>query len=270
MATRTNGIKRAGTPVVAFLSDFGTQDSYVAEVKAKLLGADPRPLVVDITHDVTPHLPAAGAFHLLRAYWHFPPGTIFLAIVDPGVGSSREAIAVEAGPYRFVGPGNGVLRWAVDDAARRAKLPARVRVIEAEGPASATFHGRDLFAPAIVQWLKFPRAFLKRPEGQLGGLPFPEAVVRSGEAKGILLHEDRFGNLVTNIPSSVAVNGGRVEDRSVVLRPVPTYGAIPEGGFGLVAASHGFWEIASKDSSAAGRLKVKLGQGVTLFVDAAH
>lgn len=262
--------KHERPPVVAFLSDFGARDSYVAEVKAKLLVANPMPLVVDVTHEVSSHLPAAGAFHLLRAYRHFPKGTYFLAIVDPGVGSLRDAIVVDTGHYRFIGPGNGVLRWAVDDACQRGKTEAVVKKLAVDLKASATFHGRDVFAPAIVRWLENPRAFAKRPEGQLGGLPFPEARVENGTARGIILHEDHFGNLVTNVPASVAVTGGSVDDRSVRLVTAATYAEIAEGAFGLVAASHGFWEIASRESSAAARLKVKLGQGVALTVDAAQ
>jgi S-adenosylmethionine hydrolase len=257
-------------PVVAFLSDFGSKDSYVAEVKAKLLEAEPAPLVVDVTHEVSPHLPLAGAFHLLRAYRHFPRGTIFLAIVDPGVGSARDALVVEAGGYLFVGPGNGVLRWAVDDAAARTRTAAVVRTLAVERGASATFHGRDVFAPAIVSWLRDRKVFAKRPEGQLGGMPFPQAEVRDGRAYGVLLHEDHYGNLVTNVPGSMAVVGGRVADRGVPLRAVETYAAIPSGELGVLVSSHGFWEIAARETSAAARLKVKLGHGVELELDASR
>jgi S-adenosylmethionine hydrolase len=256
--------------VVAFLSDFGLRDSYVAEVKAKLLEAEPVPLIVDITHEVSPHLPLAGAFHLLRAYRHFPRGTIFLAIVDPGVGSARDALVVEAGGYLFVGPGNGVLRWAVDDAVARTRTAAVVRTLALDHGASTTFHGRDVFAPAIVSWLRNRRAFANRPEGQLGGTPFPRAEVRDGRAYGVLLHEDHFGNLVTNIPGSMAVVGGRVAHRSVPLRVVETYAAIPSGELGVLVSSHGFWEIAARETSAATQLKVKLGHGVELELDASR
>lgn len=256
-------------PVVAFLSDFGSRDSYVAEVKARLLAAAPKPLIVDITHEVSAHQPLAGAFHLLRAYKHFPEGTVFLAVVDPGVGSAREAIVVEAGSFRFVGPGNGVLRWAADEAARQTRSVPVVRTLAVERGISATFHGRDLFAPAIVKWLANPQAFEKRPEGQLGGMPFPEHVPREGKVHGIILHEDHFGNLVTNVPSVIGVKGGHVDDRGVTLAVADTYAAIPEGELGLVASSHGFWEIAACQASASARLKVRVGHGVTLEPDSA-
>jgi len=268
VTTRTKKSKRV--PVVAFTSDFGSRDSYVAEVKAQLLDFDPVLLVVDITHQVDSYLPAAGAFHLLRAYRHFPPGTTFLAAVDPGVGGARDALAVSVGHYRFVGPGNGVLRWAVDDAAQRLNATADVRTIAVSAGASPTFHARDVFAPAILDWFRNPKAFAKRTEGQLGGMPFPEPLLHEKAVRGIVIHEDHFGNLVTNIPSNISVTAGIVDDRSVRLERVPTYAAISDGVFGLVAASHGFWEIALRESSASARLQVKLGQGITLAVDASR
>ncbi len=102
-------------PVIALLTDFGTRDHYAGTMKGVALGICPDATLVDITHDVPPHDVLAGALELAAAYRYFPPGTIFLAVVDPGVGSARRGIAAEAGDYRFVAPDNGVLTLVLDD-----------------------------------------------------------------------------------------------------------------------------------------------------------
>src|SRR5919107_2420268 len=138
-------------PVIALLSDFGTRDHYAGTMKGVMIGICPDLTLVDITHDITPHDVVEGALQLAASYRFFPPGTIFLAIVDPGVGSSRRGIAAEAGDYRFVAPDNGVLTAILQE------IPPK-RIVElterryARPTVSRTFEGRDRFAPAAA-WL---------------------------------------------------------------------------------------------------------------------
>src|SRR6476620_5288893 len=138
-------------PVIALLSDFGARDHYAGTMKGVMIGICPDVTIVDITHEVSPHDVMEGTLQLAASYRYFPAGTIFLAVVDPGVGSSRRGIAVEAGDYRFVAPDNGVLTAALRD------LPPK-RVVElterryARPTVSRTFEGRDRFAPAAA-WL---------------------------------------------------------------------------------------------------------------------
>src|SRR5687767_396729 len=138
-------------PVIALLSDFGTRDHYAGTMKGVMLGICPDATLVDITHDVPAHDVVDGALQLAAACRYFPPGTIFLAVVDPGVGSARRGIAAEAGDYRFVAPDNGVLTLAL-----REQPPKRVVELTerryARPTVSRTFEGRDRFAPAAA-WL---------------------------------------------------------------------------------------------------------------------
>ena len=138
-------------PVIALLSDFGTRDHYAGTMKGVMIGICPDVTFVDITHDITPHDVMEGALQLAASCRYFPAGTIFLSVVDPGVGSSRRGIAVEAGDYRFVAPDNGVLTAALRD------VPPK-RIVElterryARPTVSRTFEGRDRFAPAAA-WM---------------------------------------------------------------------------------------------------------------------
>src|SRR6266511_1943167 len=138
-------------PVIALLSDFGSRDHYAGTMKGVMIGICPGVTFLDITHDITPHDVVEGALQLAASYRFFPAGTIVLAIVDPGVGSPRRGIAVEAGDYRFVAPDNGVLTAVLRE------LPPK-RIVElterryARPTVSRTFEGRDRFAPAAA-WL---------------------------------------------------------------------------------------------------------------------
>src|SRR3954464_4569688 len=138
-------------PVIALLSDFGTRDHYAGTMKGVMIGICPDVTFVDITHEITPHDVMEGALQLAASCRYFPAGTIFLSVVDPGVGSSRRGLAVEAGDYRFVAPDNGLLTAVLQ------QIPAK-KIVElterrhARATVSRTFEGRDRFAPAAA-WL---------------------------------------------------------------------------------------------------------------------
>src|ERR687889_2216544 len=138
-------------PVIALLTDFGTRDHYAGTMKGVILGICPDVTLVDITHDIPPHDVVTGALELAASYKYFPAGTIFVAVVDPGVGSARRGVAVDTGDYRFVAPDNGVLTQVLRE------MPAR-KVVElterryARPTVSRTFEGRDRFAPAAA-WI---------------------------------------------------------------------------------------------------------------------
>ena len=138
-------------PVIALLSDFGTADHYVGTMKGVMLGICPEAALVDITHDVPPHDLRTGARQLAASYRYFPAGTVFLAVVDPGVGSSRRGIAVETADHRFVAPDNGLLSAVLDEAPARRVVELTERKF-ARATISRTFEGRDRFAPAAA-WL---------------------------------------------------------------------------------------------------------------------
>src|SRR5262245_45537954 len=138
-------------PIIAFLSDFGTRDHYAGTMKGVVVGICPDVTIVDITHDIEPHDVAGGALELAASFKYFPAGTIFLVVVDPGVGSTRRGIAAEAGDYRFVAPDNGVLGGVFGEIAPKRVVELTERKY-ARPSVSRTFEGRDRFAPA-AGWL---------------------------------------------------------------------------------------------------------------------
>ena len=186
-------------PVIALLTDFGTLDHYAGTMKGVILGICPDVTFVDITHDIPAHDLLTASLELAASYKYFPAGTIFLVVVDPGVGSARRGIAADTGDYRFVAPDNGVLTAVLRD------TPAR-RVVElterryARPTVSRTFEGRDRFAPAAA-WLAkgVDLSALGRSAGAVQQLSIPAPSVNDTAIAGEVLRVDRFGNLVTNI-----------------------------------------------------------------------
>jgi S-adenosylmethionine hydrolase len=186
-------------PVIALLTDFGTRDHYTGTMKAVVLGICPDVTLIDITHDIPPHDMTTAALELAASYKYFPVGTIFLVVVDPGVGSARRGIAADTGDYRFVAPDNGVLTAVLKE------TPAK-RVVElterryARPTVSRTFEGRDRFAPA-AGWLAkgVDLSALGRSAGAIQQLAIPSPEIAGDVLSGEVLRIDRFGNLVTNI-----------------------------------------------------------------------
>ncbi len=255
-------------PVVAFLSDFGTRDHYAGSMKGVVLGVCPDATLVDIGHDIPEHDVLAGALELAACYRYFPPGTIFLVVVDPGVGSSRRGIAVECGDYKFVAPDNGVL-----SAVFRETPPKRVVELTerkyARPTVSRTFEGRDRFAPA-AGWLAKGIALvsLGKSISNYRVIDLPKPVAGQGELTGEVVRVDRFGNLITNIDrrtfeqladgAGVAITAG---DRDVP-RLVATYAEAPAGEICALFGSTDHLEIAINAGDAARTLGLGRGSRV--------
>ena len=256
--------------VIALLTDFGTRDHYAGTMKGVVLGICPDATLVDITHEVPAHDVLAGALELAASFKYFPSGTIFLVVVDPGVGSTRRGIAVQAGGYTFVCPDNGVLTAVLADMAidRAVELTERRY---ARATVSKTFEGRDRFAPAAA-WLAKGIALpaLGRPAGALHRLDIPQPVVGGDEIRGEVLRVDRFGNLITNVSRGVferLVAGASVDVR-IGSEPVPrfvsTYADVDRGGVCALVGSSDHLEIAVNGGSAAERLALGRGAPVTI------
>lgn len=186
-------------PVVALLTDFGTRDHYAGTLKGVLLGVCPDATLVDIGHEVPSHDVLTGALELAACYRYFPVGTIFLVVVDPGVGSSRRVLAADTGDYRFVAPDNGVL------SAVFAETPPK-KVVElterkyARPTVSRTFEGRDRFAPAAGHLAKgVSLVSLGKSVSNYVVLDLPKPAIVDGDLHGVVVRVDRFGNLITNI-----------------------------------------------------------------------
>lgn len=184
--------------LVTLLTDFGTSDPYVAAMKGALLTRCPRAQIVDISHDIPPHNVLAGAVVLAEAARHFPPGTLHVAVVDPGVGTDRRILAAQCGEQMFLLPDNGVITM-VADAAPIEDLVV-VRNIDVLGGVSMTFHGRDVFAPLAAQLLNGLALQRLGPQpDSYRQLEIPVPVRSAGVVVGQVIYVDQFGNLVSNI-----------------------------------------------------------------------
>ena len=256
-------------PTVAFLSDFGTRDHYAGTLKAVVLSVCPDATLVDIGHEIPPHDVLAGALELAACYKYFPAGTIFLVVVDPGVGSSRRGLAAEAGDYKFVAPDNGVLTAVLDE------HPAK-RIVElterryARPTVSRTFEGRDRFAPAAA-WLAkgIDLAALGRPAGTVQRVAIPQPQIGTDRIDGEVVRVDRFGNLITNIDRKMfeKLAGGPLDIRvgtHQVSRVVSTYTDASPGDVCALFGSTDHLEIAANGASAA--VHLDLGRGASVHV----
>ena len=243
--------------IITLLTDFGTADGYVGEMKGVLLSHAPDVQLVDISHDIPPQDIERARLTVARVWRRFPEGTVHLVVVDPGVGSSRAALAVQSDGRYLVGPDNGVLSPAL--------LAATARVIELPLPAtaSATFHGRDVFAPAAAALARGePLDVLGREAAKPVIRRTPEPVRRAdGGIEGEVIAVDRFGNAVTNL---VGLRGGTVSVGGTTILVRHTYSEVSNGDPVAVVGSTGFIEIAVRNGSAAERLGLVRGQAVVL------
>ena len=252
--------------IITLTTDFGTRDAYVAEMKGVMLeiaAAAGRPVhLVDVTHEVERHDVTEAALALDAAAPHFPPGTVHLAVVDPGVGTDRRELVVQTARAVFVGPDNGVFTPFLDGSA--AWRAWELRAPEYRLPSvSRTFHGRDIFAPAAAYLATgvAPERFGPRVVDPLR-LSWPTVRAVAGAVAGAVLHVDRFGNLVTSIRAETLDGLGgapriRLGGRRLPL--VGTYGDLPPGQAGALIGSSGRLEIAVREGSAAAAFKARRG-----------
>lgn len=273
-------------PVVALLTDFGQHDIYVGVMKGVMHGICPQARFIDLTHAIAPQNVRQAALALCDAYAFFPLGTVFLVVVDPGVGGDRRALAVQAGGWSFVAPDNGALSYAL------LRLPG-ARCVELRIPpeqqatVSRTFHGRDVFAPAAARLAAGAAlASLGAPAAPAVTLPLPLLAAAPGAVTGEALHIDRFGNVAVSIGRLDWQPGGRLRltprftdhppaaiqaQRAVIAGPGwslrgihPTYSAVPPGELLALVSSAGWLELAVNQGSAADRLRLAPGDPIHL------
>jgi S-adenosylmethionine hydrolase len=246
--------------LIAWLSDFGSRDTFVGVVKGVIAGIAPGATVVDLTHEVPPQDVRAAGVHLWMAYRFFPPGTVFVAVVDPGVGTRRRILAAETAAGIFLAPDNGLLTRVLHESPPRRVVSVDARRLGLPG-VSSTFHGRDLVAPVAARLAcglavdtlgPATRTRVELP------LTAPERT-RAGCAGEVLL-VDRFGNAMTDIPGSWVRPGDAVSVRGRrVAMVVTTYGDVPRGRAAAVVSGAGTLEIAVNGGHAARRFS--LGEG---------
>jgi S-adenosylmethionine hydrolase len=258
--------------VITFTSDFGTQDWFVAVVHGVLYGICPNAHIVDLTHDIPPGHIARAAFVLQAAAPDFPPGTVHLAVVDPGVGTARRALAVAARGQLFVGPDNGLLDWALRDAAARAHAVTEERWFR--HPVSRTFHARDIFAPVAAHLAC--DAGLERLGPQVRDavrLDHAVPAVKTDDIVGSVMYVDRFGNALTNIEAAdLARAFPGVPESALEVRVLRAairgfsraYGEHPVGSVVAILGSSGRLEIAQVGGDCATRLGVGEGDRVVV------
>jgi S-adenosyl-L-methionine hydrolase (adenosine-forming) len=253
-------------PVITLLTDFGTTDHYVAAMKGVILGICPDAHLIDITHQISPYQILEAAFTLSQAWPYFPPGSIHLIVVDPGVGSSRRPLLAEAGGHLFVAPDNGVLTLVRNLKTRELTAERFFR-----NPVSRTFHGRDIFAPVAAHLATGV------PLTEFGSEVYDPEILPAGEAvetsprvwRGTILHVDHFGNIVTNFPAKLS--SGLVNSKFEVTlgeyriyQYFQDYSSSRVGELFLIQGSSGYLEISARQANAASQLGISITDTLTL------
>jgi len=263
--------------IISLITDFGVQDEYVGLMKAVMLGIDPAAVIVDVSHTVRPGDIPQAAFLLESTYGFFPPGSIHLVVVDPGVGTSRALLYLEAHTHRFIAPDNGVLSLVMD-------LPSAVSLRRLDNPAwrrpcvSATFHGRDIMAPAAAHLSRGADVREVGPELNLDDVTMLTDLraepCEDGRIAGRVVHIDRFGNLITNVDQAAirkaqTVSPGRVLavriGDEVITGLSRTYADEDAGRPLALIGSRGYLEIAVNGGSAQLYFGIRPGDGVNLW-----
>jgi S-adenosylmethionine hydrolase len=275
--TSADSSAAGGRPVIALLTDYGWQDSYVAQMKGAILTIDPDAHLVDLTHDVTPFNVSEGAYLLDQSAQEFPAGTIFVAVVDPQVGTDRGGILLKTGQGKFyVGPDNGLFTRVVDREGFAAAWKLDKPEFFRPGGDSHTFHGRDIFGPVAAHLASGtdPAKMGSPLTGKsLQQLPYHDAELAGGIISAEVLHIDRYGNVILNLrsdsePAAKLKFGDLVKitaDRDSFTGPlVRTYGEEAKGRLILLYGNNGLLEIAVNQGSAARQLKVEPGADILL------
>lgn len=252
-------------PRLTILTDFGTRDGFVGAMKGVIAAIAPAVPIDDVGHDLE-RGDVSGAMWTFARYWRrYPEGTVHLVVVDPGVGTERRALAATLQGRHVVAPDNGVVTLALEATRRPAIVEIRNPSYVQPG-GSATFHGRDVFAPAAAHLAAGV------PLDELGPrvenpvtLPVPEPVASGEEAEGEVVYVDRFGNAFTNIPGGWVGEGARVRVRGRVLPLRRTYGEAAPGEPLAVVNSDGLVEVAVRDGSAAESLGAAVGDPVRVL-----
>jgi hypothetical protein len=264
------GVDFKACGLITLTTDFGLKDPFVGVMKGQVLGRLPDAQIVDITHEIVAHWPAEAGFWLARSYGYFPAGTVHVAVVDPGVGGDRDIAAVEVGGHLFLAPDNGLLASVVAraDTAILRRVAAGTLVAMGIHAASATFHGRDIFAPLAAEL-----AAGRLPPGELGEcvdelVPgwLDEPAVTPGRVAGAVVTVDHFGNLITNIEagqiSKLIQPTVRAGGRDLPLRR--TYSDVRPGDCLALVNSFGVLELACAQRSAAESLGLDRGAPVVV------
>ncbi len=258
--------------LISLTTDFGLRDAYVAAMKGVMLGINPACRFVDISHEVAPQDIMEAAFVLKNAAPFFPAGTVHLVVVDPGVGTSRLPVALRYGDHLFVGPDNGIFSLLVEDSPPE-EIVVLDRTLYHRTPApSATFHGRDVFAPVAAHLSRgLTLQEIGSPVSALTPLRWALPIEDDRGIRGWVIHIDRFGNGITNVTREALERHG--DGRKVkgyigggIINGIhTTFADVPQGDPLLLFGSTGFLEVAVNGGNAAELLGIRKGAAVNLF-----
>ena len=276
--SQPNSSSPSPSPLIVLLTDFGLKDPFVGMMKGVMAGIAPQARCIDLSHEITPHDVREGMLVLQASYRYFPSHTIFLLVVDPGVGSQRRPLLAVTERYRFVAPDNGILTPIYQQEA-----PVRILHITARqyflNQVSTTFHGRDLFAP-VAAWLATgvdPTAFGPEITDPVSlPLPCPQWLTPT-TLRGEIIYIDRFGNLMSNITLDLIQTkqplpvGDRITLRfrsHLIPHLSSSYAEQEAGRLGALFNSWGLLELFFKEESAQSILQARLGEEVLLCLPA--
>lgn len=250
--------------IIALLTDFGTKDYFVGAMKGVILSINPEAKIIDITHDIEPQNIRSAGFTLASCYHNFPQKTIFVSVVDPGVGSDRRAILVETENYYFIAPDNGLLSLII-------KNESNYRIFELTNPKfflskmSQTFHGRDVFAP-VAAWLS--KGISSNEFGnEISELIFSKnlypKIVSADKITGNIIHIDNFGNIITNFrKTDLATNFSLQVNENMITKHHTFYAEGKVSEIFSIWGSAGYLEIAVNCNSAKELLNAEIGNEI--------
>lgn len=257
-------------PIITFTTDFGLKDAYVGVLKGVVLSIEPGARLIDLSHEVEPHNVAEGAFLLRSAYRFFPSNAIHVAVVDPGVGTDRRAIAIQTTHGVFVGPDNGVFTYVLADqgavAGHNAALQGAAAVELANSEfrlhdVSTTFHGRDVFAPAAAHIARgVPMAEFGPAVDRVALLQYSLPLTRGPDVLGTILHVDRFGNAISNIRHDDLPSSPIFELAGIEIEGLSA--SYQDARINALIGSSGFVEVAVQNGSAASTMGLSVGDTV--------
>jgi S-adenosylmethionine hydrolase len=257
--------------VIALLTDFGLQDAYVGIIKGAIACINPYLTVIDIAHEIPPQNIAAGRFCLMNAYPFFPNGTIYVAVIDPGVGSRRRGVAIQFPQGYLVGPDNGLFEGVLSLSEAMAAVELTNHNYWRVRDPSSTFHGRDIFASVgahLASGISLNVLGTSISPDSLIEFPLKEVIITANHLSGCIQYIDRFGNLITNISGKlVRGHNWSVKIAKQQIKTALTYSQVAWGELVSLIGSHGWVEIAVHGGSAQQKLQVNLEDQINIILE---
>lgn len=258
--------EKSNINLIALLTDFGTKDYFVGAMKGVILSINPSVKIVDLTHEIEPQNISAASFTLRACCRNFPRGTVFVAVVDPGVGSDRKAILVETGEYFFIAPDNGLLSFIFNENNRYTVYELTNGDFFA-GKISATFHGRDVFAPAAAHLAKgvAPRLFGAETKSYIHLKELRPKRISAVKIEAEIIHADHFGNLITNLKSEDLPEKFTLEINGTIIgKRLNFFAEAVKSELFTIVGSANLLEIVAFQDSARRLLKAEVGCRITV------